>query len=415
MTQTPIHNTRVIAFTHFAAGPIAAQYLGALGADVIKVESPKRDLNRYAIRDPEDALNGVSPYFVCTNRNQRGVVLDLKSEAGLEAARKLITSADVVLENYRPGVMDKLGLGYEDARRLKSDIVYCSFSAYDSTGPARDRPGQDLLMQALSGLASLSGRVDDPPVPVGAYVIDGFTAMQGVIGILSALLYRTTSGEGQHVRADMMSTALYMMTQEASFVANAGQMIERTRAGLAHVNHGAPYGIYKVSDGAIAISVFGGSDVIRGLAVALKVEDELDDYLTERGLKVNRDEIALAFARSLANLSLDEATERLTAAGAWVAPVRTIAEAMRDPAVQETGIVRHYSPPGMVQHTVVTEPLQMSATPLRRDLAAPTHGEHTLEVLRELGYDEAAARSLAESTSTAVPPVRSDNSNKSSA
>ena len=257
--RTALDGIRVAAFTHFAAGPIAAQYFGALGADVIKVESPKMDLNRYAVRDPDDALHGVSPYFICTNRNQRCIVMDLKSDGGKEAAQRLIASSDVVLENYRPGVMDRLGLSYDDARAIKGDIIYCSFSAFDPAGPARDKPGQDLLMQALSGLASLSGWDDSPPVPVGAYVIDGFTAMQGVIGALAALRHRDATGEGQWVRADMMSTALYMMTQEASFAMNVKSMMERATAGVAHVNHGAPYGVYETKDGPVAISVFGGA------------------------------------------------------------------------------------------------------------------------------------------------------------
>ena len=181
---------RVAAFTHFAAGPIAAQYLGSLGADVIKVESPQQDINRSALRHPDGLLQGISPYFLVTNRNQRCLGLNLKTPGGLKAAKELIASADVVIENYRPGVMDRLGLGYETAKAMRPDIIYCSLSAYDAKGPARDRPGQDLLLQALSGLASLTGRGDGPPIPVGAYIIDGFTAMQGVAGILAALRYR---------------------------------------------------------------------------------------------------------------------------------------------------------------------------------------------------------------------------------
>ena len=392
--KTALNGIRIAAFTHFAAGPIAAQYLGALGADVIKVESPKRDLNRYAVTDVEDSLNGVSPYFVCTNRNQRGIILDLKSEAGKDVARRIIASSDVVLENYRPGVLDRLGLGYDDSRKLKSDIIYCSFSAYDATGSACDRPGQDLLMQATSGLASLSGRASDMPVPVGAYVIDGFTAMQGVIGILSALHHRDVMGEGQWVRADMMSTALYMMTQEASFVMNARSMTERASSGVAHVNQGAPYGIYRASDGPIALSVFGGVEVVGAIAKALNLDEELASSLSERGLKVDRDIIAASFQREIGRMTISEATERLTSAGAWVAPVRTLSAALDDPVIQEPGTIRDYDTPIFTKHRVVTEPLQMSETPLVRDRPAPGHGEHTEAILLDIGYSDAQIAKL---------------------
>src|SRR6266702_3075823 len=127
---------RVAAFTHFAAGPIAAQYLGFFGADVIKVEAPQQDVNRHALRDPDGRLQGVSPYFLATNRNQRGLGVDLKKPEGLAVVRKLVGGVDVVLENYRPGVMERLGLGYDAARELNPDVIYCSLSAYDSAGPA---------------------------------------------------------------------------------------------------------------------------------------------------------------------------------------------------------------------------------------------------------------------------------------
>jgi crotonobetainyl-CoA:carnitine CoA-transferase CaiB-like acyl-CoA transferase len=148
---TVLDGIRVAAFTHFAAGPIAAQYLGAFGADVIKVESPQQDVNRYALRHPDGLLQGISPYFLVTNRNQRCLGLDLKNPAGLEVAKQLISTSDIVIENYRPDVMEKLGLGYANAKALKPDVIYCSLSAYDSEGPGRGRPGQDLLMQVLSG------------------------------------------------------------------------------------------------------------------------------------------------------------------------------------------------------------------------------------------------------------------------
>lgn len=385
---------RVAAFTHFAAGPMTAQYLGAFGADVIKVEAPQQDVNRYALRHPDGLLQGISPYFLVTNRNQRGLGLDLKHPGGLDVARRLIAAADVVLENHRPGVMERLGLGYEDAQTLNPKIVYCSLSAYDSFGPARDRAGQDLLLQALSGLASLSGRGDGPPVPVGAYIIDGFAAMQAVAGIFAALRHRDRTGEGQWVRADMMSSALYLMAQEASYVLNVDPKPERSRAGIAHVNQSAPYGVYPTRDGAIAISTFGGVPTVRKLAEALGIFDAVEPYLSEQALRFKRDDVATLFAQALVTLSSDEAIHLLEPSGAWVVRVRTLAEALDDPAVAASGIVRNVDADYGGRYRVVVEPLKMSASPLVADRPAPAHGEHTGEVLAELGFGESSVQSL---------------------
>ena len=385
MKDSVLAGTRVAAFTHFAAGPIAAQYLGALGADVVKVEAPQRDVNRYAVRDPDDKLQGVSPYFVVTNRNQRCLGLDLKSPRGIEAAHRLIASADVLIENYRPGVMDRLGLGYESAAALNPRLVYCSLSAYDTEGPARDAPGQDLLIQALSGLASLTGRGDAPPVPVGAYLIDGVTAMQGVIGVLAALRHRDRHGEGQRVRCDMMSAAVYMMAQEASWAMNVGPT-ERSLAGIAHTNQAAPYGIYETMDGAVAISTFGGVPVLRKIADALDLMAEIGPLLDESRARVERDRIASAIGGRLRSMTCDQAIAMVAPTGAWIVRVRGLAEALDDPAVQATGIVREVNAAYGGNYRVVVEPLKLGAAPLTFSRPAPDHGEHTRSVLVELGY-----------------------------
>ena len=393
MTEPVLTGIRVAAFTHFAAGPIAAQYLGALGADVIKVEAPQRDVNRYAVRDPDGRLQGISPYFVVTNRNQRCLGLDLKSPGGIEAARALVVRSDVLIENYRPGVMDRLGLGYESAKALNPRIVYLSLSAYDPEGPQRDAPGQDLLIQALSGLASLTGRGDAPPVPVGAYLIDGVTALQGVIGVLAALRHRDQYGEGQRVRCDMMSAALYMMAQEASWAMNVGPT-ERSRSGIAHANQAAPYGIYETADGAVAISTFGGVPMLRRIVEALDLMADLEMHLSEQGARDRRDVIAGAIGDRLRGLTSEAAIDAIAPTGAWVVQVRSLIDALDDPAVVATGIIRDVETPYGGKYRVVVEPLKLSASPLIFSRPAPNLGEHTQEVLAELGYGRAEVDAL---------------------
>jgi crotonobetainyl-CoA:carnitine CoA-transferase CaiB-like acyl-CoA transferase len=369
---TALSGIRVAAFTHFAAGPIAAQYLGALGAEVVKVESPQQDVNRYAVSRPDGSLQGISPYFLATNRNQRCLGLDLKSPKGLEAAQRLIADCDIVIENYRPGVMERLGLGYEAARGLNPKVIYCSLSAYDPEGAARDRPGQDLLLQALSGLASMTGRGDGPPVPVGAYIIDGFTAMQGLV---------------QRISAAMMSSALYLMAQEASYVLNIDARTERSLAGIAHVNQAAPYGAYSTADGAVVISTFGGPPTVRRLAQAYGILGKIEPWLNEHDLRVRRDEVARHFSDALATMTSRQAIDLAEPTGAWVAAVRSLADALADPT--ERGVIRTIDADYGGSYQVVVEPLKMSATPLVAERPAPAHGEHTRQVLAELGYSTA--------------------------
>jgi crotonobetainyl-CoA:carnitine CoA-transferase CaiB-like acyl-CoA transferase len=404
MTEAPLTGIRVAAFTHFAAGPIAAQYLGALGADVIKVESPQRDVNRYAVRDPGGKLEGISPYFVVTNRNQRCVGLDLKTPGGIDAARRLIAGADVLIENYRPGVMERLGLGYEEAAKLNPRLVYCSLSAYDPDGPAREAPGQDLLIQALSGLASLTGRGDGPPVPVGAYLIDGVTALQGVIGIQAALRHRDKSGEGQRVRCEMMSAAVYMMAQEASWAMNIGAT-HRSDAGIAHTNQSAPYGIYATADGSVAISTFGGVPMLRKIVAALGLDNELAPLMTEQGAREQRDVIAAAIGVRLRPLSCQQAIDLVAPTGSWVVRVRELAEALADPAVVATGVIRDVHTPYGGDYRVVVEPLKLSASPLVFSRPAPNQGEHTQAVLGELGYAPREVDALLDAGAAYCAPV----------
>ena len=379
---------RVAAFTHFAAGPLAAQCLGDLGADVIKVEAPWRDLNRYAIRDPEK-LQGISPYFLATNRNQRAIMLDMKASAGRAVARKLAVWADILIENHKPGAMARLGLGYEDLRAIKPEIIYCSSSAYGQDGPGRDDPGQDLLLQARTGLASLTGRGDGPPTPVGAYVIDAYTSLYLVIGAMGALRHRDATGEGQWVQMDMMCATLHMMAQEASYTMNVKPTPVRSTAGIAHVDQPAPYGIYATRDGHIVISL-GSAEAVGRVADALGVRAAIGPHLTERGLLDQRDAVAAGLARGVARLTTQEALEKLAGTGiVGLAPVRTLPEALEDPVVKHAGLIKSISSPYGNSYRIVGSPLKMTRVPITALRPAPGPGQHSVEVLSELGYGAA--------------------------
>jgi len=381
-----LSDLKVIAFTHYAAGPLTAQYIGAFGADVIKIEAPTRDLNRYAVRDHDGRFDGISPYFVTLNRNQRTIALDLKSDIGKEIAHRLVENCDLVIENYRPGVLDRLGFGYEQLKARKPGLIYCSISAYDLFGPSRDAPGQDLIIQALSGITMLTGTSGSNPVPVGTYAIDAYTSMQCVAGILAAVRHRDRTGSGQWVRADMMSSAMHLMAQEASYALNVDPVFTRSSAGVAHVHQAAPYAIYKTSDGAIAMSI-SPAEKVSILAKKLGIFEQIGEFITQRGLLDHRDELVSALAASVCLYSTEDALKIVSSAGIICAPVRSLQQALEDPAIIASDVVKEAESKYGGHYKVVVEALKLSETPLGFYRPAPSFGEHSREILSELGFD----------------------------
>jgi crotonobetainyl-CoA:carnitine CoA-transferase CaiB-like acyl-CoA transferase len=203
-----LSGVRVLSFTQFLLGPSGVQFLADLGADVVKIEPPGGRLWERNWSGSNLFLNGVSAFFLLAHRNQRSLTLDLKKPEALEVARRLVERADVLVQNFRPGVMERLGLGSEQARAWNPRLVYVSASGYGGQSPYRDRPGQDLLMQAVSGLASISGRAGQPPTAVGTAVIDQHGAALLAMGVLAALLERARTGQGLDVDVSMVRAAL---------------------------------------------------------------------------------------------------------------------------------------------------------------------------------------------------------------
>lgn len=390
MTGKPLRTlegVRIAAFTQFLLGPAAVQHLADLGADVVKVETPAGGAWERHWAGAETYRNGVSTFFMLANRNQRSLALDLKSDAGREAALRLIARSDVVVANFRPGAMDRLGLGFEAAREVRPDIIYATASGYGSDSPFRDLPGQDLLIQALSGVAWLTGRAGQDPVPVGAAVVDQHGGALLAMGILAALFHRERTGEGQQLEVVMMQAAFDLMTEPVVYAANGARM-ERPREPIADTFHSAPYGVYRTTDGYAVISMTPVSTLLEALG-----EQALGGGLDDPAVAfTRREEIRAALGPIVERHTTADLVDRLRARHIWCAPVRSIDQALADPAVQHLDPFLDIDHPRAGRVRALRHPVRYGAgeTALRR--LPPEVGEQSREILRELGYtdDEAA-------------------------
>ncbi|ESY65922.1 MULTISPECIES: CoA transferase [Mesorhizobium] len=396
----PLSGIRVLAFTHYAAGPIAAQYLGSLGAEVIKIEAPTGDFQRSGIKESTAPDDAPSPYFLGMNRNQRSLSIDLKRPEARSVIRKLISPADVILENFRPGVLERMGLGNKEIISEHPGLIYCSIAAYDPAGPSKNKPGQDLIIQALSGIASLGGPAGGPPIPAGAYVVDTYTASQAVIGIQAALRHRDQTGRGQWVRVDMISCALHLLASESTYFLNAQTPPTRARHAISHVCNGAPYGIYATVDGAVALVAHAAS--LPDIAVALGVADQIVPLLEGKGALTNRDQIAACLSNEIRQLTTDEVISGLSPTGALLAPVRSVGQALADPDVARD-LIREVNHTYGGSYRVAVEPVKFTDSPLVFDRPAPALGEHSIEVLREAGVGADDIKSLISTGAVRVP------------
>ena len=382
--ETPgaLDGIRVLDFTQMMLGPFATQVLADLGADVIKVERPQVGEWERGLEFAGRLIGTDSAAFVAMNRNKRSVAIDLKGKGARDALLRLAATCDVVVENFRPGVMERLGLGYEDFRAVRPDIIYCSGSGWGQrTKYAQEnRPGQDLLIQAATGLALNTGAAGDPPTAAGTSICDATGALTLANGILAALLARYRHGVGQRVEVDLFHATMAILTQEISAMVNLGLDFSRSEAGIAQPWLSAPFGIYRTADGWIAIAM--GS-----LSAVAEVFDAPDvaamDSWTDRD----------AIKRRLDALTPARPTEGwlqpLLAAGLWAAPVRTMKEAAEELAADGSPLIVD------VEHTsgrplqLVGCPITLSETPWRQRLRPPAVGEHTREVLTEVLSEEA--------------------------
>ncbi len=393
MSRPPLSildGVRVLSFTQFLLGPSGVQFLADLGADVVKIEPPGGRLWERNWSGSDLYLNGVSVFFMSAHRNQRSLTLDLKHPDGQAVARRLIERADVLVQNFRPGVMARFGLDYAKAAALNPRLIYVSASGYGESSPYRERPGQDLLIQAMSGLASISGRAGQPPTPVGTAVVDQHGATLLAMGVLAALLERGRTGKGLHVEVSMLRAALDLQMEIVSYALN-GARLRKSPTSLASMFHPGPYGVYETKDGYLVLSM----SPLTTLQKALDLP-ALAAYTTVPYNYAAREDIARVLEPVIRTKPTAEWIALLEPHGVWAAPVLDYDQAFADPGFQASDAVEEIRHPVAGPVRLLRFPLEFSSGRAAVRRPPPAAGEHVDEILGELGYDGEEVRRLRE-------------------
>ena len=390
---------RVLDCSIAMAGPFAAQRLGDLGADVIKVEPVTGEWQRHVAAGGAGG-NRVNVSFLSLNRNKRSLAVDLKSPEGKEVLLDLVKTADIFLQNYRPGVAKRLGVDYDTLSRINPRLVYVSMSGYGEDGPYIDRPGQDLVLQGMSGAMLSAGREGEAPTAAGQYLVDAITAYNAFEGALAALFHRERTGEGQLVQVNMLDAITTIQMQELSVFTIGQKPQKRSAEPHAHVYIRAPYGAFATTDGFIIVAFpkLKTLGEVIGEESFLTMDDEVDTW-------TRRDEIFAKTREKLKTKSSEEWLARLRAADIWCGPVYGYADLVEDAQIRHNGTFVEYDHPTEGRVKTPGFPIRFSKTPSTVDRGAPVVGQHTREILKDAGYDEARIAALEAAGAIAVEDV----------
>jgi crotonobetainyl-CoA:carnitine CoA-transferase CaiB-like acyl-CoA transferase len=384
-----LSGVRVLSFNHFFMGPAGMQYLADLGADVISVEPIDGAFQR-KWGGANKRVDGQTMLQLAANRNKRSLALDLKSPAGMDIARKLAAKADVIGENYRPSVMKKLGLDYDAVRAINPGIIYAAASGFGQTGPYADRPGQDLLVQALSGLAAINGKEPDGARAVGVSAVDHHGGALFALGILAALVRRARTGQGCRVDVNLLSAAIDLQVESFTCYLNGKKPASvRQPPHIAGWYFGAPYGIYRTADGHLALSLSPLTVVGEALGLpSLAGIGDAEGY--ER-----REELADQIAARLAERPNAAWIEALTRHRVWHAPVNDYDAVVADPQVRHNGNFMTVAGASGTPVTLVRHPVQYDGVAPGVALPPQALGAQTREILKDIGYGDAEIDDLA--------------------
>jgi len=385
LDAAPLTGIRVVDLSRVLAGPYATMVLADLGADVIKVEHPQGGDETRSWGPPY--AGGEAAYFLSVNRSKRSVALDLKRPEGRELALELCARADVVIENFRPGGAARLGVDYDSVRARRHDVVYCTISGFGGREPG-DRPAYDFVLQAESGLMAITGEPDGVPTKVGVALIDVLTGLNASTAILAALHRRGRNGEGERIEVSLLDSAFAALVNVAQNALVTGE--EPGRYGNAHPSI-VPYQPFRAADGWVAVAAGNDGLFVRLCAAIERPELSTDErYATNSARVRNRDSLIAELEAVFASRTTEEWEELLLAAGVPAGKIRGVGEALRQ-AGEATARVSH---PTAGELELVAPPFSLAQAGVRAAEAPPLLGEHTAEVLRELGVGEARLEEL---------------------
>ena len=388
--MTPLDDIFVLDLSRILSGPFCTMMLGDMGATVVKVEPPPRGDDTRLWGPP--FINGISSYFLSINRNKRSIGLNLKSAQGQDVLWKLVDRADVLVENFRPGVLDKLGFSYDAVSARNPRIIYASISGYGQTGPYRNRPGYDVVAQGESGIVDLTGEPDRQPVKVGASIADIVAGLYAYQGILLAMVARHRTGKGQRVDVALLDGMISTLTYQAESYFATGKSPKRL--GTRHPSI-VPYETFETKDGFVNIGA-ANEKQWQNLCRALGFPDLASDprFNTMAGRISNYGELRAILDAELRKLTRAEASELLAKYELPVGPINTVAEVLEDPHVHARELVKELTHPEYGPLRYLGIPVKLSDTPGELQGPPPRFGEHNRNVLTELGYDEHAIDQL---------------------
>jgi crotonobetainyl-CoA:carnitine CoA-transferase CaiB-like acyl-CoA transferase len=392
MTKEALSGIKILDFSHVYQGPVGTQILADYGADVIKVERP---VNGDWSRSWGPFVKDVSLPFANLNRNKRSITVDMKQEAGKEVIRKLVKESDVLVHNFRQGVMEKLGFGYEALKEINPGLIYAASNGWGDTGPyaERGRAGHDMMARAEGGWF-VSYDAAKPPIP-GGISIDYAAGLNLMVGILTALVHRLKSGEGQYLSTDLLSVAFHGHAWDAASRLNS-ERIDRPAA--VGGTEAAINKAFQTADGFIEISPVFSNNALRDISVAMDLGDlsENPKFSSEQLQLENTAELNAALAKTFLNETTEEWMLRLEARGVLCARVNSFEEAARDPQILHNNMVVSMRDPVVGELRLLGNPIRLKGTPPKLEKFPPSLGQHSLEVAKELGYSAEAISQMVE-------------------